>query len=244
MSLLILAFLVVLVAAATQGAIGFGFAMVAVPTMTLAVDPRTAVVGIGIAGLAMTVTVAVRERDHARWRTAGLLLAAAVVGMPVGLLVLRAAPERVLTAMIGAAVLGCAVLIWRGLRISTSHATAVGVGVLAGVLSTSTGTNGPPLVAAFQAMRYEPRVFRATLAAVFTGSGILSMLGFVVAGQMSGTALQIGLVGVPAVLLGWWIGNAVFHRISGQNGAARFRAIVLGALAAGGTVLVTRALLG
>jgi uncharacterized protein len=235
--LLLAAFTIVLLAATVQAATGFGFALVSVPLLALTTDPRTAVVASGIAGLAVTVTVAVRERYHARWRTAGVLLAAAVLGMPAGLLVLRVAPERVLTALIGIAVVACALLVWRGLRVPSNRPAVVGVGLVAGVLSTSTGTNGPPLVAAFQAMGYDPRTFRATLAAVFTGTGVCSLAGFALAGQVTTEAARVGLVGVPAVLLGWWAGNLMFHRIE----PGRFRRVVLAALVVGGLAIAARA---
>lgn len=235
--LLLLAFLIILAAAVAQAVTGFGFALVAVPLLTLAADPRTAVVAAALAGLALTVTVAVRERGFVKWRTAGALLAAAALGLPAGLLVLRVAPERLLTVLIGLAVLGCAALVWRGWRLARTRTTLLGVGVLAGVLSTSTGTNGPPLVAAFQAMGFDPRTFRATLAAVFTGNGLFALAGFGLAGQLTATAAQLGLAGVPAVALGWWYGDALFRRVD----AGRFRQMVLGGLVLAGAVIVARA---
>jgi uncharacterized protein len=238
--LLLIAFTIVLLAAAIQATTGFGFGLFSVPLLALTTDPRTAVVASGIAGLAMTIMAAVRERSHARWRTAWVLLAAAVLGMPAGLLVLRAAPERMLTALIGVAVVACALLVWRGLRVPSNRPAVVGVGLVAGVLSTSTGTNGPPLVAAFQAMGYDPRTFRATLAAVFTGTGVCSLAGFALAGQVTTEAAWVGLIGVPAVLLGWWAGNLLFHRID----PARFRRVVLAGLVAAGVATAVRAVAG
>jgi uncharacterized membrane protein YfcA len=236
--LLLLAFTIALVAAAVQAATGFGFGLVSVPLLAVATDPRTAVVASTIGGLATTVTAAIRERDHVRWRIAGLLLAAAMLGMPIGLLVLRATPERLLTALIGAMVVVCAVLVWRGLRVPGSRPAIVAAGLLAGVLSTSTGTNGPPLVAALHAMEYDPRTFRATLAATFTGTGVVSLAGFTLAGQVSPEVVQVGLVAVPAVLLGWWGGNAVFHRIEPR----RFRRLVLVTLIVAGTGIMVQSL--
>jgi uncharacterized membrane protein YfcA len=238
--LMLVAFMIALVAAAVQAATGFGYALVAVPLLAIATDARIAVVAGAVAGLAITVVAAVRERDHARWRMAGLLLAAAVLGVPIGLLVLRAAPDRLLTALIGTAVVACALLIWRGLRIPHNRPAILGAGVLTGVLSTSTGTSGPPLVAAFQAMGYDPRTFRATLAATFTGTGMVSLAGFTLAGQVSAEALQLGLASLPAVLLGWWAGSAVFHAIEPR----RFRQLVLVALIVSGTGTVAQSLVG
>jgi uncharacterized protein len=238
--ILVLAFLIVFAAAVTQAVTGFGFALVSVPLLTLLADPRTAVVACAVAGLVLTVTVAARERAFVQWRTAGLLFAAAVLGMPAGLLILVAAPERVLTLLIGIAVVACALLVWRGWRLSGGWLAVVGVGMLTGVLSTSTATSGPPLVAALHAMGLEPRSFRATLAAVFTGTGSASVAGFALADQLTPVALRIGLVGVPAVVLGWWGGNVLFHRID----ARRFRQVAFGALMAAGTVILTRAMIG
>lgn len=237
---MLIAFTIALVAAAIQAVTGFGYALVAVPLLAIAADARTAVVASAVAGLAITVVAAVRERDHARWRTAGLLLAAATLGVPIGLLVLQAAPERLLTALIGATVIACTLLIWRGLRIPHNRPAIIGAGVLTGVLSTSTGTSGPPLVAAFQAMGYEPRTFRATLAATFTGTGVISMAGFALASEVTPKALQVGLVSLPAVLLGWWAGNAIFQAIEPR----RFHQLVLIALIIGGTGTVARSLAG
>jgi uncharacterized membrane protein YfcA len=111
---------------------------------------------------------------------------------------------------------------------------------VSGVLSTSTGTNGPPLVAAFQAMGYDPRNFRATLAAVFFGSGVLGMAAFAVAGQITRPVLQVALVGAPAGALGWFAGNTLFVRIDGT----RFRHVVLAGLVASSLISVIRALRG
>ncbi|QSB14882.1 sulfite exporter TauE/SafE family protein [Natronosporangium hydrolyticum] len=238
--LLLTGFAIVLLAAAVQAVTGFGFALVAVPLLALTNDPRTAVVAVGIAGMLMSIMVALTERRYARWRLALPLIGASAAGMPLGLLVLAQAPERVLLVLIGAAVVGCAVLIWRGLRIAGGWPVAVAVGVFAGSLSTSTGTNGPPLVAAFAGMEMAPREFRATLAAVFTGTGVLSLVGFALAGQLTGAAAQVGLVGVPAAVAGWWLGNLLFRRLP----TGSFRRIVLAALVASGVLTAAPALAG
>src|SRR5690606_21218277 len=154
-------------AAFAQAVTGFGFALVAVPLLALAADARTAVVAAGLTGLAMNLVVLGRQHRHVRWPDTGLLLAAGMVGMPLGIWLLRTAPDRVLSALIALCVLGCTALVWRDVRLRAPKLGAIGgIGVLAGALSTATGTNGPPLVAAFHALGYDPRTFRATLAAV------------------------------------------------------------------------------
>lgn len=226
-------FLVILIASATQAATGFGFSLVAVPLLTMATGPRVAVVGSSLVALLLTAMTAVRDRSEVTWRPVSVVLVASAAGMPAGLYALTMLPAPVLTATIAGVVLGFTALIWRGLRIPGGMPTFVAVGVLCGALATATGMNGPPLVATLQSLRYPPRPFRATLSAIFVGSGIIGTVGFALAGQLNGASGIVALTGVPAAIAGWYLGDAVFSRIS----APVFRRVVLATLAA--TAVVT-----
>jgi uncharacterized membrane protein YfcA len=233
-----LAFLIVLLASFTQAVTGFGFALVAVPLLAVAIDPHRAVVTEGLVSLGATVFAVVRERAHVRWRDSGWLLGCALAGLPLGLLILRGTPDRVLTALIAVCVLGCTLLVWRRAKLPQHSVVTVGaVGVLVGTLSTATGTNGPPLVAAFQAMGYDRHTFRATLAAVFAGTGVLSVAGFFAVGLVDARVTRLALVSLPAVAIGWLLGDRVFARI----GATGFRTVVLVALLVTSAVTLIRA---
>ncbi|PRX67611.1 hypothetical protein B0I32_104368 [Nonomuraea fuscirosea] len=223
---LLVAAVIVLLASTVHAVTGFGYALVATPLLALTVDPHTAVVATTLSALAMTITIGVRQRHHAEWKVAMIAMAGILLGMPLGLWIYGATSERVLTALIGVGVLGCTLMVWRRVKVPGNVPVLVGVGLLSGALSTSTGTNGPPMVAAFQGMGYDPRKFRATLAAVFAGTSVFSLIGFAVAGQVNSQSLWIGLVGVPVVQLGYFIGDAVFSRIDPD----RFRRVVLLAL--------------
>ena len=223
MVILLSAFGIVLLGAFAQAVSGFGYALVTVPLLAAAVDPRAAVVVSALTGIGLTVTAAIRERAHARWRVAAALTATALLGLPAGLLVLALAPERLLSALIAVVVLGCAALVWSRARIRTGRIGLGAIGVLVGVLTAATGTNGPPLVAAFQSLGYDPRTFRATLAATFSGTSLIGLTGFLLAGQVHADVVRISLVALPAVPLGWWLGNRLFHRID----PVVFRRVVL-----------------
>ncbi|MEH1011554.1 sulfite exporter TauE/SafE family protein [Micromonospora sp. CPCC 206060] len=240
MSSLLTTFGIVLLAAVAQAVSGFGFALVAVPLLAVTTDARTAVVATSLASLALTLITMAREWRYVRWRTAGLLTGTAVLGMPVGLLILVVTPDRLLTALIAVVVLGCAMLVWSGVRMRTGRPAVGAVGVLVGVLTTATGANGPPLVAAFHSFGYDPRTFRATLAAIFTGSGAIGIVGFLAAGQVDAGTLRIAVLGLPAVALGWWLGNRVFARV----GPATFRRITLVGLTASAGAAIVQSLTG
>jgi uncharacterized membrane protein YfcA len=226
-----------MVAAMIQGVTGFGFALAAMPLLQLVVEPHLAVVGLGISGgLILSVGVAVREHRHIRWSAAVPLVVATAIGMPLGLVVLDRISAKGLILLTLVAVVGCTALVWRGWRLPPGRVAVATAGVLAGLLTTTTGTNGPPLVAALQATGYPPREFRATLAAVFSFTGVFGVAGFVVAGQVTRTAIVIGLIATPSVLLGWWVGNRLFTHIDKDH----FRRVVLGVLALSCVLSVAR----
>jgi len=230
------AFVMIAGSAAAQAITGFGFALLAVPLLALVTRVDTAVVAACIASLALTAGVTVSERTHVQWPTTGRVIAASVIGLPVGLLILVTLPDRALAVLVGIVVLSSTLIVWRRPTVRGGPRTLTGIGVLVGVLTTATGTNGPPLVAAFASLGYPPREFRATLAAVFTGCGVASLALFAAGGEVSSTALSMGLVGLPAVALGWWLGDRVFHRVP----ADRFRSLVLLALVAASTLTIVR----
>ena len=110
---LIATFGIVAIAAAAQAVTGFGFALLAVPLLALVMPVNTAVVVGSIASVAMSVVTAIRDRAHVHWRTATVIVAVAIVGMPLGLYLLVALPASALTALVGVAVLVSTLLVWR-----------------------------------------------------------------------------------------------------------------------------------
>ncbi|MFJ8578666.1 sulfite exporter TauE/SafE family protein [Micromonospora sp. NPDC093277] len=238
MIIMLSAFGIVLLGAFAQAVSGFGYALLTVPLLAAAVDPRSAVVLSALTGIGLTLTTAVRERAYARWRVAAALNVTALLGLPAGLLVLAYAPEWLLSALIAVVVLGCAALVGSRARIRTGRLGLGAVGVLVGVLTAATGTNGPPLVAAFHSLGYDPRTFRATLAATFSGTGLIGLAGFLLAGQVRAELVWISLAALPAVPVGWWLGNRLFRRID----PVVFRRIVLvGLLGSAGAALASLA---
>jgi uncharacterized protein len=234
-------FLIIGAAAFLQSLSGFGFSLLAVPLLALIVASKSAVVGSAGLGAIISLAVVARDREHVAWRTAAIFFGAALAGMPVGLLIIERVPERALQAIIAVAVLGFSALLWRDVQLRThSLAMELGVGVSSGILSTSTGMSGPPLVMALHARRVPQQSFRATLAAVFACGSISSLLLFALAGQFDAQAERVLFAGAPALLLGIALGEWRFRRIRPE----RFRTLVLVLLIASGIVSLVGALTG
>ncbi|WP_137122822.1 sulfite exporter TauE/SafE family protein [Segeticoccus rhizosphaerae] len=229
--------LVAVLAGLAQAVTGFGFAMVSIPLLALWSDSRLAIVAITMLAAFLTLVAGIRERRHVQWRTMRLVTVAGVVGMPVGLLALKLASVRTLSLLIGGMVLVSVVILARGLRLEPRTSSTLAAGWLSGALLTSTGMNGPPLVATFQAMRLTPHTFRATLQAAFFVQDMFAIAGFVIIGQLSTHALVAAAAGVPGVLVGWFLGDRVFRLISPRL----FRWLVLLLMTATGCVALAQA---
>jgi uncharacterized membrane protein YfcA len=206
--------LVVALAAAAQATTGFGFALVAAPLLAALLGGADAVVVVALVALPLTLGMAVRHRRHVDRATLATVALAGALGAPLGLLVLERTGERALQATIGVVVLVLATALALGLRVRRGgRAVDAASGFVAGVLSTSTGTNGPPLVLGFQARRMAPEALRATLAAVFAISGLVGLALFALAGRVSGELVAVAAAGWPGMLAGWWAGERLAARI-------------------------------
>ncbi len=238
--ILILVACAVAAAAMLQSVSGFGFSLIFVPMVAVLVDSKVAVVAASTLGPLLTLSVSVAGWRDIRWRLVLLLSGSAVLGMPVGLWVLVSVSARMLELVIGSVVIVLAASLMLGVRTRDHRGVDAAAGFLSGVLATSTGTNGPPVVLAMQA-RGVPRLeMRATLAAVFLVQGILALVGFVIAGQFTDQVGRVAAVGLPGLLCGRLIGDRVFGKLD-QRGYGR---IVLGLLIVAGAAALVEALLG
>jgi hypothetical protein len=114
----------------------------------------------------------------------------------------------------------------------------VTAGFTAGILSTSTGTSGPPIVIALSAKQLEPAVFRATISAIFLVQGAAALVAFAIGGQITRDAVSVALAGLPGVITGSLVGERGFRRLD----VPTFRRVVLGMLFVSGVVALFGAL--
>jgi len=234
---LALTLLIFLIGAIVQSVTGFGFLLVAAPLVAITDGPRTAVVCGTALCLAMTAGRSLLEREHVDWPITGRILGWSMLGMPVGVLLLKALSDNTLAAGIAAIVLGCTVLVWGGWRWRVDGWRVSAVGVLCGLLTTSTGTNGPPLVAALQGVGAPPRVFRATMAALLTATGVVGLALLAAAGATTGRHWLITALGLPVVAIGAWLGRRILNRVNPE----RFRRLVLTALVTSSAIALAHA---
>jgi uncharacterized membrane protein YfcA len=218
----------VLLGGLLQSATGTGFAMFAAPVLTAVHGPQHSVATLALLGPAVSaLTLAEIRRPEVLGRTAVVLTVAGIPGMVAGVLVLRHAPEDLLKVLVALAVLVGVVVIGRGAKLRGS---AGGPGFVSGMLATSTGLSGPPMVLYLLGHRARPAEVRDTLAAVFLVTGLLTIVTLAVAGSLHPAPGLVLLL--AATIAGQILGRLVFRRLGERHRAATLGVLVLCALVA------------
>lgn len=239
-STLVLTALLVIVGAAISGMAGFGFAIVTMPFYLMLYPPKTAVAISVCCSLCGVLVQLSRVRRHVHVSLVARLAAGALLGLPLGGLVLAAINPLHLKLLIGLAVLVAATL---GLvrREQPDLPTrqpptwvALAAGFAGGLLNATVAQPGPPVSFLLTWARLDKAVVRATLVGFFaftyTGSMITLARGHIVTWQLALTGFGM----LPFYLAGLTVGDRIFHRIS--QGA--YRRVVLGVLSLAALVAV------
>src|SRR5215207_9855265 len=156
-----------------QAATGFGFSLVAAPLLFAAVEPEPAVVLLGVLGLEVNLLTLGTERRRPRplKHSTVVMLACALPGALAGVAVLRSLPAEALQVAVTLGVV--ATLAAR--RVREAHVPAWVAGLAAGALTTSTSTNGPPLLLLL-GRGATPAQVRDTLTTCFVGLAAIGAL--------------------------------------------------------------------
>jgi uncharacterized protein len=226
------AFGVIVFASVVQGTIGFGLALLGAPFIAI-VLPEAIPVTVVLVSWPSGAFLALREH-HALDRTAlAWMLAGAVPGTLVGLLIIHAASTDDLAVIVGITtllgVLGT--IVSPPIRITL--ATASSAGFIGNVAGTAASVGGPPVALLFQHRRGP--IVRATLGAYFVVSGTLSIVGYAATGEVTLDRFLLAVGLLPAMLFGVWASRH-FHDLV-DRGWLRPSVLVLSSIAGAAAII-------
>jgi uncharacterized membrane protein YfcA len=151
------------------------------------------------------------------------MAAGALLGVPLGVLLLtRADPLALRWGLAAAVAILLAMLVsgWRYRGRRTGPVTA-GVGAMGGLLSGAAQIGGPPIVAFWLSSPLRPDVVRANIVLYFAVSTVFSGIAYVAGGLITQAVLMLALLVGPAYALGIYLGSRLF----GVASEATFRRI-------------------
>jgi len=231
--------LILFVATLVRSAFGFGEALIAVPLLALTMPVEQAAPLAVLVSITIAFVILLQDWRLVHMRSAGWLVLFTLMGIPLGLLLLRMVSESAVKAVLAAIIIGFSThaLLGRHKHELKDDRFAWFFGFNAGVLGGAYGMNGPPLAIYGALRRWTPEYFRATLQAYFLPASAAGMAGYAIAGLWTPAVNHFYLFSLPGVLLASALGRVLNRRMN----ARRFIAYVYFGLTAIGLVLLIQA---
>jgi uncharacterized membrane protein YfcA len=222
-----------------QGILGFGSALVAVPLALIFLPKETVVCSMFMMGLTLNGFLSVRIRERISYRPVLILFLTSLLGMPLGVWILRAVPLETMQVFVGFLVVLFTILLhWGKLRLPQNAILTGVAGFFSGLLNTSTSMSGPPVLILLAGQGLPKDQFRRTLVSFFFVSGLVAALMLVVSGVMTPQRISYGVVAIPFAFLGGYVGDRLSTRLPERP----FRALALAVLFVAGAYSVVSGL--
>ncbi len=215
---------VIFLAVFTQSVAGFGSALVAMAFLPAMLGIQVATPLVALLAISLEAVLLVRYHRAMKVRAILPMVAASIVGIPVGVFYLRQIDERIVLGVLGVVIAGYAA--YALLKIGLPRVEHIGwsllAGGLAGMLGSAYNTSGPPVIIYGDSQGWQPDEFKANLQGFFIINSILVVLAHLFGGNVTAEVWQLYLISIPAILVGIlagisldrWINPGVFRKIA------------------------------
>jgi uncharacterized membrane protein YfcA len=206
---------ILFVSTLTRSTLGFGDALIAMPLLVVTIGAQTATPLVAFMGFTIAITILSRNWRDVDIKAAWRLIVSSLVGIPLGILLLKEAPESLVNGILGVLLVlfGLYNLVTPRLPTLQWEGFAYIFGFVSGVLGGAFNTNGPPIVIYSTMRRWPPERFRATLQGYFFPSGIFLLSSHALAGLWTRDVLQSYAYSLPFILLAIFLGGKLNQRI-------------------------------
>jgi uncharacterized membrane protein YfcA len=218
------------IAGMVRGFAGFGAAMLMTPVFSALYGPPAGISLCLLLEIAVALPLVPGVVRLVDWRQLGLLLAAAVICVPIGTHVLTLAEPEPMRWAISAIILGAVTLLASGWRYPgrPRPTTTLAAGAVSGFLNGVSGMAGPPIAFYYLAGQDTAAQVRANLTTYFVFVDLAAIAVFASSGLIGWSTGVQGLLLAPAVMLGGILGGRLFPLASERF----YRRLALGLLVA------------
>lgn len=207
---------IVLVASTLQAATGFGFAIMAVPFLLLLFEPHDAIQLNLILSLLITLLMIYKIRKEINKEILIRLIKGSLIGIIPGLLLYLFLDVRLIKILVSVLILAVTGLLVAKINFKQSNIKELIAGAFSGLLTTSIGLPGPPLMIYFAGADADKATIRSTTTAYCVFINFVSFL-LQFSTYHSSTSIWIStLWSIPSILLGTFLGQVLFVRLNQQ----------------------------
>jgi uncharacterized membrane protein YfcA len=204
------------VAGTARGFSGFGSALIFMPLASSMAAPRLVAALLLIIDFVAAAPLVPNAWRHADRRATAVIVAGALMGVPVGTLLLSRLEPVTTRWIISAFVFALLILLLSGWRYrGKDHAAlSVGIGAVSGLCSGLAQTGGPPIVGYWLGRPIPSMIARANIVLFFAASDSFSVVSYSLAGLITADTLRFSCLVGPVYGLGVGLGAALFGRAS------------------------------
>ena len=219
--------MIIFAASLIQAVTGFGFALVAAPFLTFVMGPKDAVIFLLFSGMFMKSIMLVKT-----WKAGNLgqvipLFVGSLLGALPGAYFLKIASVNSVKIVIGLSLLLATAALIKNFKFQLVHKrlAQLGYGLVSGFCGATAGLNGPPIVCYYLNENLPKELMRANLVRFFLlGNAGTLMLSYFWGSFHPAEMINITLLSIPAMVVGWALGERLFYKIN----AVLFKRLVIG----------------
>lgn len=194
---------------------GFGDALLAMPFLSLMLGTQKATPLLALCGFTLAIALLGSSYKHIRYKEALGLILGSLLGVPIGVFILKNGDDRNIRIAVGCIISLIALynLLHPRLQELKMAWPATFFGFAGGVLGGAFNTSGPPVVI-YGAMRHwPPLVFVGMMQAYFIPTDIFVIVGHIQSGLLNMEVIRLFLWCLPVLLAAIIVGHFLKNRI-------------------------------
>ncbi|MFD6441191.1 sulfite exporter TauE/SafE family protein [Peribacillus sp. NPDC060186] len=205
---------IVLVASILQSSTGFGFSIMATPFLLMLFQPQEAIQINIILSLIISISLILKLRNDIDFILLKRFILGSIVGVPMGVLIFVSININALKLGVSIILLILTLLLIGNFKVKPTQFRDFIVCGISGVLTTSIGMPGPPLLLYFTGTDTEKGKLRATTLAFYLFIYFISLITQIIFTGTNKVIWESSLYAIPIVFLGLFIGQIIFKRLN------------------------------
>ena len=224
------------VGATVLSTIGFGIGMTTIPILLFVLEPQTVIVVVNTVSVALFVLIVHQNRNELPFRRVGPWAAAGLLGVPVGVLILKDSDAGLLKIAITALTIILTLVVAFNVRakIPSGMLTGLAVAFLVSVTLNALGIGGPIMALYMLTQNWSRNAVRGALSLYFLFVEAAGVIGYGIAGLMTTERIALILIAIVPVTLGFLLATYLVRRM---NDVVFRRATVVAIIGMSGLVL-------
>ena len=233
--------LIIFIASAVQGAVGFGFVLIVAPLLTVFLPLKILVPAFILFGLVVNTMIIFSVWRLISLKEIWVLIVMGILGIPIGVYGLNKLDPEILKFIIGIVILFTSLAMYKGYKLNLKNKSLSFsiAGFISGILNGSISMSGPPIVLFLANEGYDKNKFRANTNAYFIITNVITIITLALNGYITADVIKFTSSNLISLILGTIFGIYISKKINEQT----FKKAILMLLIATGIVTSINALM-